>query len=294
MINDTEDVAYLSCDENNGPMSANDIFRKLIVVKPRAIRAILLYTTTRNWCEIDYITGNLPYGSILTMADAAEAGKALSYLNDTDNGEIVKASIYGNVTENPSSVGGNNGQSSAAMTALYCITAIVALMFVSILLIGFIRAQRNPRQYGPHHGDDARPRQSRARGIARAIVDTIPIVQFRGPSDPKQDPELELNKVATNGQDATPQRTSADVDEDRSKVPVDSTTKPVDSSDRQSHSQKSLAELSTDADNQSACSICHDDFTIGEDVRVLPCTHQFHPACIDPWLINVSGTCPLW
>jgi hypothetical protein len=26
----------------------------------------------------------------------------------------------------------------------------------------------------------------------------------------------------------------------------------------------------------------------------LPCKHQFHPACIDPWLINVSGTCPLW
>jgi hypothetical protein len=29
-------------------------------------------------------------------------------------------------------------------------------------------------------------------------------------------------------------------------------------------------------------------------VRVLPCNHSFHPACIDPWLLNVSGTCPLW
>jgi hypothetical protein len=29
-------------------------------------------------------------------------------------------------------------------------------------------------------------------------------------------------------------------------------------------------------------------------VRVLPCQHQFHPPCVDPWLVNVSGTCPLW
>merc|ERR1711939_833497 len=41
------------------------------------------------------------------------------------------------------------------------------------------------------------------------------------------------------------------------------------------------------------CSICTEDFERGQDVRVLPCQHSFHPACIDPWLLNVSGTCPL-
>ena len=42
------------------------------------------------------------------------------------------------------------------------------------------------------------------------------------------------------------------------------------------------------------CSICTEDFVKGEDVRLLPCNHQYHPECIDPWLLNVSGTCPLW
>jgi len=45
--------------------------------------------------------------------------------------------------------------------------------------------------------------------------------------------------------------------------------------------------------NSLGCSICTEDFHLGEDVRVLPCNHKYHPACIDPWLLNVSGTCPL-
>jgi Ring finger domain len=63
-------------------------------------------------------------------------------------------------------------------------------------------------------------------------------------------------------------------------------------------SQEKGTEENADAPAEPAenlgCSICTDDFERGQDVRVLPCGHQFHPACIDPWLLNVSGTCPLW
>ena len=31
------------------------------------------------------------------------------------------------------------------------------------------------------------------------------------------------------------------------------------------------------AENGLACSVCTDDFTKGQDVRVLPCNHKFHP-----------------
>jgi hypothetical protein len=43
-----------------------------------------------------------------------------------------------------------------------------------------------------------------------------------------------------------------------------------------------------------SCSICTEDFRVGDDVRRLLCTHIFHPRCIDPWLRGFAVTCPLW
>ena len=52
--------------------------------------------------------------------------------------------------------------------------------------------------------------------------------------------------------------------------------------------------LSDDGPGQPNCSICTECFQERENVRVLPCSHIFHRHCIDPWLLNFSGTCPLW
>ncbi|KAF9123688.1 hypothetical protein BGW39_008777 [Mortierella sp. 14UC] len=41
------------------------------------------------------------------------------------------------------------------------------------------------------------------------------------------------------------------------------------------------------------CAICLDEFSDGEEVRTLPCHHEFHCECIDPWLTRKSSTCPL-
>jgi hypothetical protein len=42
------------------------------------------------------------------------------------------------------------------------------------------------------------------------------------------------------------------------------------------------------------CPVCTDDFVEGEKVRILPCRHIYHQLCIDPWLLEKSGTCPVW
>lgn len=42
-----------------------------------------------------------------------------------------------------------------------------------------------------------------------------------------------------------------------------------------------------------ACSICLECFDEGEQVRVLPCFHRFHPPCIDRWLLDGKAECPI-
>ncbi|XP_036597388.1 E3 ubiquitin-protein ligase RNF126 isoform X1 [Trichosurus vulpecula] len=40
------------------------------------------------------------------------------------------------------------------------------------------------------------------------------------------------------------------------------------------------------------CPVCKDDYTLGENVRQLPCNHLFHDGCIVPWL-EQHDTCPV-
>ncbi|KAI8523735.1 hypothetical protein RHMOL_Rhmol13G0095600 [Rhododendron molle] len=45
-------------------------------------------------------------------------------------------------------------------------------------------------------------------------------------------------------------------------------------------------------EEELTCTICLEQVNRGEFVRSLPCLHQFHANCIDPWL-RQQGTCPV-
>jgi hypothetical protein len=47
-------------------------------------------------------------------------------------------------------------------------------------------------------------------------------------------------------------------------------------------------------DESLICSICTEEVHKSQDVRVLPCEHTYHRSCIDPWVLNFGGNCPLW
>ena len=208
-----------------------------------------------------------------------------------------------NGTNNGGSGGGSLGKSpttAVAMIILYSITGIITALFLIIIVVGAIRAHRHPERYGTRRVI-GRVRQGRAKGLARAMLETLPIVKFG-------DDEEEASKPVEQGRDV-----------ELANLPEDAPAGTVHNEDGASTSNtNALAEngpdlVTTEAaagsthltegaaasagdntDNGLACSVCTDDFIKGQDIRVLPCKHKFHPECIDPWLLNVSGTCPLW
>ena len=43
---------------------------------------------------------------------------------------------------------------------------------------------------------------------------------------------------------------------------------------------------------ENTCSVCKEDFTIGNEMMDLPCNHYFHEECLMPWL-NQHDSCPI-
>ncbi|KAF4996519.1 hypothetical protein FDECE_12399 [Fusarium decemcellulare] len=293
-INKSTDVAYISCDEpkDDSFIEPDKILNDLMQVTPK-IKAIVLYSTSYTWCSISY-SNDLPFTSILSMTDSGEATQALNYLNRTRRGEPIKVSITGNTTDDnttPAEEDSGKSNPAVAMSILYSITGLITLLFLVIIATGAIRAHRYPERYGPRGALGGRPRQSRAKGLARAVLDTIPIVKFGNQTPSKPDPNIELETA--DGNDAVTQRSASRLSEARR-----SDAAPVADGENDAPMAGARASSSPEGaedkdDDHLGCSICTEDFKVGEDVRVLPCKHQFHPACIDPWLINVSGTCPL-
>ena len=45
-------------------------------------------------------------------------------------------------------------------------------------------------------------------------------------------------------------------------------------------------------DGRSSCSICIEEYELGEEISTLPCLHMFHRNCINRWL-RQSNSCPI-
>jgi hypothetical protein len=293
-------VAFFCCDPAfyNGFLSAAQYLSIVISKKPVAV---VLYSASTNACNFT-AGGSIPssYTRVYTMTSREDTYSinTMSSIQFQDSAlpvYIGRRAQIDNVTSSSSNGSQNpvgpSPSTAVAMIILYSITGVITALFLIIIVTGAVRAHRHPERYGPRNVL-GRPRQSRARGLARAMLETLPIVKFgeREDEEPKP-PDVELARGAatqTEGGEA-----AGDANAAKRVTTLSDNTDTVTVAESSTDQTATATESKKEPDAAPGCSICTDDFERGQDVRVLPCDHTFHPACIDPWLLNVSGTCPL-
>ena len=185
---------------------------------------------------------------------------------------------------------------------MYAITGCVSATFIIVIALGALRAVRHPERYGTRRigAGGIIVEQSRARGLGRAIVDSFPIVRFGGATVPRRQPKdleaRDLDGKTEAGLAETPPIAMR-------RLPVSDSQSVVDEEER--HSGDIIAgssrhptsgeEVMPEAIGRETCPICIVDFEEGDALRQLPCEgqHLFHRDCVDPWLLELSSSCPI-
>lgn len=301
-------IAYISCEPSDYVDSNIDSSGIIRFAASRQPDAIILYSIFASQCTFN--PEELAYDIVYTMFKASEAKGVLDGLRNCNPPRPTTNIKVKQRTFNGGNNGGNSGgnvlgkspTTAVAMIILYSITGIITALFLMIIVIGAVRAHRHPERYGPRRVL-GRPRQSRAKGIARAMLETLPIVKFGDqegdkPGEPQavsgRDVELAEQPRAAGPPETVEAKEHAATPGIDRPAAEDSNVVTTEAHTDADSSPEGVAETGDKTDQGLACSVCVEDFEKGQDLRVLPCQHKFHPECIDPWLLNVSGTCPLW
>ncbi|CAG8478333.1 10066_t:CDS:2 [Diversispora eburnea] len=204
-----------------------------------------------------------------------------------------------------------------AMIVLYVISGAVLGIFIIIVFTNLVKRRLQSRQ--PIHPIGGNNQQN--RGITKAVLDSFPVYSFSLKKNVNEDIEKGHDKVTYELE------TLKTVDDEKGNLTVDeinqvekthdisienkeikdkniATTDENIMNNLSQNGQKVISQNSLNNDNltlfnnkvtevQSTCPICLGDFESGEEVRILPCGHQYHTACIDTWLLEISSLCPM-
>lgn len=329
-LNTTADVGQIaqsslvcmSCDPAayaGSHLTSTDLFQR--VLANQQLVWLVLYSEHADHCNVSNIDGLRRIGAILTTVGSSQGARLARYIQNATNPTSVEIFPDPNSFTDSSQSDNGNGigllragpaQSinSPAFIVLYVLVGVAVLLAIPIVA-GIFRATRHPERYGPGLmvGDEP---QSRTKGIARAVLETLPIIRFSeldkatvNRADEEDSVQLEPVSHAVERRETIPPTTSykntpvsqpsPETQSFNAAPPPPPPPPPLPRLTSQDSVKTTTPSdlIPNTADDKLSCCICTEDFDPTESVRVLPCRHFFHPACVDPWLLNVRGTCPM-
>lgn len=271
-----DEIAFIPCDGDIWTTSDRP------AVSPAP--CIIYFSRQSDFCDFSGYISNIDL--IYTMENRSDTERMFEVPGVSDVYQVLP--IYVRISQNK--IDKHEGKPSKGLIAVFCVVTIVGILLLAAIVVAVIhvRRRRRQRRHGQLNNTARSPRPNQPRGPVTAILEALPIVKFGVKQEPgrahiyhgppvtgntTQTHEIELAKSGA-GDSSMPKQKEV-------------VTEQADVTPRHS-----AATVTASHDNRS-CSICTEDFEIGQDQRILPCTHRFHPTCVDPWLINGSATCPL-
>ncbi|CAG8719212.1 21034_t:CDS:2 [Cetraspora pellucida] len=200
-----------------------------------------------------------------------------------------------------------------AMVVLYTISGVVlGLFFLVVITNVIINRVRSQQDSGISSSND--PSQSPKHvGIAKTVLESFPVYFF----SLRNNPDV-VNKDLEGGKDIKDIGSKEMQTDDKNNIPLNDLPQETNKKDETSKLSEIEGDKSSNNDNKTSnnqsisetsvlppsisnkvteeqltCPICLGDFESGEELRILPCHHQYHTSCIDPWLLEISTLCPM-
>lgn len=186
---DPSAVIFTACDDQE---KSSDILDAIGDGNPTCT---IMYSLTSRGCNLTDASNSLSVqlGTMFTMLNRAATQSILSRF---DKGDSLSVIISPNTTTFPTNSPDKDHKTptgpKVAMAILYSATGIIAAAFLFVIISGAIRAHKHPERYGltPLGGNGENNNDegfgssngvyaNRAKGIARAVLDSIPLVTFR-------------------------------------------------------------------------------------------------------------------
>ncbi|KAK9480432.1 hypothetical protein V1514DRAFT_169777 [Lipomyces japonicus] len=277
------------------------------------LNASVLVNQTNIFDSVETATGTPGFIATSTIGTAASQTPGVVTTTEFFDHHTSTPTSSSTASANANAASPSSGGSSSAMAmiVLYSVTGLISGFFLLIIILGAIRAHRHPERYQmTTSADGSTQRTNRARGLAKAVLDSIPLVkvpQLRAdsrPGFPSAMPSASIggrhNKGSQIGLDPNGEEVSRQVT-----VSTDQDSSSIDSKELMAAGTVETAETITETNDNhgpfpstqmfpmESCPICFESFQPGQELRLLPCHHGFHAACVDPWLLTTSSQCPL-